>query len=305
VKVLQIIKWMLPTHSKFMRLLLIILIELLALIPLGFRSKLGNFFGYLFFLIPTKERKIALLQINWILKDNGTEIIKNVYKNLGQNIFESLNLSSNYFKNYRVNITEISSITNTSSPCILLSAHTGNWDALASFLHQQGVPLLVIGKTARNKYFQLLLEHIRNKNNINTLWRGSSKDTKELIKILKNNGVIGTLIDQDLHLESVWSNFMGHPAKYPVSLIRMGLKFGAKFYTCFSYQEDDQKIVELEVITSSDIESILSTYNKRLEKIIKRHPDQWVWMHKRWRSINQTTTFSSKEYLEFLTNASK
>ena len=55
-----------------------------------------------------------------------------------------------------------------------------------------------------------------------------------------------------------------------------------------------------EIPSSSSEYEILHSYNQRLEALIRRYPDQWVWFHKRWRSLPDGTTLSSREYEDTL-----
>jgi KDO2-lipid IV(A) lauroyltransferase len=201
------------------------------------------------------------------------------------------------------NWEEIFGVFTAGAPVIALTAHTGNWDLLAAYTIARGVPLTTIGREARSPVLQEVLKGVRGAYGVETIWRSDRSGVKRLIERLRQGGVVAALIDQDTRVESSFVPFFGTPAKTPNALVALGKRCNARFIKAFLFQTGPHhfEIFAEEIPpghTSDD--AILAEYNTRLEGLIRRFPEQWVWFHKRWRSQPGLGTLSSHEYLQWL-----
>jgi KDO2-lipid IV(A) lauroyltransferase len=113
-----------------------------------------------------------------------------------------------------------------------------------------------------------------------------------LIRVFKENRILGILIDQDTDVESVFVDFMGRPAWTPTAAASMALRFGAPLL--FGYirrGENNRHTITVEgplelMRTGDDEKDIIANtamLTKKIESCILENPEQWVWMHRRWR----------------------
>lgn len=286
-----------------------LLITLFGLVPVKLRSSLGAVMGRILCLFPTRERKICRLQLEAILSTKSSDnICQQVYANLGRSIAESINLQPILDESEKyIELDDPENLTQRyKSPptgVIVLTAHTGNWDLMAAYFAKLGIAVATIGRTARNASLQRILSELRVAYQINTIWRGAgTNDSRQIINLLKNKGLLATLIDQDLNMPGSASNFFGRFVKAPGQLIDLGRRYQVEFLTCFNYRVAPLKFrIEVRSLDPKlSTAELLDEYHKRLEQIIRKHPDQWVWIHKRWRSSSLNDTMSGKQYLEFL-----
>ena len=290
-----------PTLQKSMAL---VAVKALAYIPFRLRSALGWSLGYLFGVIPSREHRLAKLQIRlFIPKKSAFWLTPRVFANAGQTLLESISLAP-ILKNADCRIRcdswdLVEQWEKDARPIIALTAHTGNWDLLAAYVISRGIHVSTIGREARNQAAQTALSFIREGYGIETIWRSDRAGLKRLFTCLKERRVVAALIDQDTQVESISIPFFGAPAKTPVSLITLGEKMNARFVTAFIFREGWGRfrvfIDEIPDLTSP--ESILCAYNSRLEELIRQYPAQWVWFHKRWRTTPTGKTLSSREYI--------
>lgn len=284
-----------------------IILTTLKIIPRCLTNCLGTIVGYIAFLIPSKENKITELHLKKLLKVASTKTIKrNIYFNLGRNISDMFHLKSILYST-KITYSDnniLESLTNRNRPIIILSAHTGNWELLAASLAKEANGLIALGKPLKNTFLQTLLDKIRLSCGTKTLWRNNSKDSKTLIKSLKNNCIIGALLDQDTKLKSLHSNFFDLPCSTPYSIINMSKKYNARFVSTFIFRtnKNNYKIFIKEIDSQLDTNKILDEYHTNLENKIREYPEQWVWFHKRWRTQPNEKTMSSEEYINFLEN---
>ena len=114
-----------------------------------------------------------------------------------------------------------------------------------------------------------------------------------MIKILKSGGSVALLIDQDTNVKTVFIDFFGMQAATPVGATIMALKTGAAVVPTYIYLgKDDLQYMhilpEIPMIITGDEEAD-TKYNTQvltnfIEAQIRKYPDQWVWMHERWKT---------------------
>ncbi|MBU4344889.1 MAG: lysophospholipid acyltransferase family protein [Desulfobacteraceae bacterium] len=277
------------------------LLKVLGLIPRKTAFKLGNFIGRILFLADRKHRKIA---IDNLTRSFGHEkssyeiktLVRRVFKNLSQIIFEigwSFRLESKDFnKHFFINgLSNFEAAFEKGKGVLFLTAHIGNWELLP-----------VIGAmTGRNIniLFRPLDFLILNTIFINTRTRFGAKliptrhsMRKILSRLKKDEGVV-ILLDQNVDwYEGVFVDFFGDRActnkglallalkteapVVPVFLVREGLGFKAEFCREAPLIKTGDK--------TKDVEENTQQYNRIIEDFIRQYPDQWFWLHQRWKT---------------------
>lgn len=289
--------------------ILYIVIRGLGALPLSARRRLAAVIGRVITLFPSRDKRICELQIGRFLPE--TKIgASAVYQHLITVLLESLDLTpilSNPSLLDDRKLTDYWNNRDRSKGIIALSAHMGNWELVAATAIRHRVPLQVVGREARQSAWQDALERIRRQYGAEVLWRSDSSAVKKMLSLLKEGSVIAALIDQDTDVRSEFSSFFGVPAKTPSALIDLGLRAGAAFVTAFTIRLPGgkyQMMVEpIHLREGISVGEVLSVYHQRLEELIRQYPDQWVWVHKRWRSQESGTRLSSREYINYLAGA--
>lgn len=282
-------------------------VRLAGRLPFRLRSALGWGIGYLVGCLPTRERRIAQRQLTCFLKDpHPARIARRVFAHAGRTMLQSVNLSP-VVSQHQATVTcrnweQLYSLCTGSRPVIALTAHTGNWDLLAAYTIARGVPLTTIGREARSPLLHEVLKEIRGAYGVETIWRSDRAGVKRLIERLRQRRVVAALIDQDTRVESSFVPFFGTPAKTPSALIALGTRCNARFMTAFLFQTGPQhfEVFADEIPDGLESDAILAEYSARLEALIRRFPEQWVWLHKRWRTQPALGTLSSQQYLQWL-----
>jgi KDO2-lipid IV(A) lauroyltransferase len=174
---------------------------------------------------------------------------------------------------------------------IFLTCHLGAFDLQVSNMALRGLNPNIIGTPLKDERLNELLWDYRNKYGAIAIARG--KETFRLIKVLKSNGSVALLIDQDTKVKSTFVNFFGRPAATPVGATVLAMKTGAAVVPTYIYLGDDWKqhmliLPEIPMRLSGDEDSDV-VYNTQvltnfIEETIRQHPEQWVWMHERWKT---------------------
>lgn len=174
---------------------------------------------------------------------------------------------------------------------IFLTCHMGAFDLQVTVMALRGLNPNIIGTPLKDPRLNELLWDYRNKHGAIAIERG--RETFRMIKVLKSGGSVALLIDQDTRVKSRFVNFFGTPAATPVGATVMALKTGAAIVPTYIYLGKDWKqhmhiLPEISLNVSGNDEADM-VYNTQIltnfiEQQVRSHPEQWVWMHERWKT---------------------
>ncbi|MEX2230684.1 MAG: lysophospholipid acyltransferase family protein [Cyclobacteriaceae bacterium] len=174
---------------------------------------------------------------------------------------------------------------------IFLTCHLGAFDLQITNMSMRGLNPNIIGTPLKDPKLNDLLWNYRNLHGAIPIARG--KETFRMIKVLKSGGSVALLIDQDTKVKTVFVDFFGMQAATPAGATILALKTGAAVVPTYVYlgQDDLQHmhiLPEIPMTTTGDEEydirfntQVLTNF---IEEKIREHPDQWVWMHERWKT---------------------
>jgi lauroyl/myristoyl acyltransferase len=196
---------------------------------------------------------------------------------------------------------------------VAVSGHLGCFELLAAFYVQCGVPLSVIGRMPNYPILATLLDSLRSDYGVTTLWREDPSAMRNIIRALTAGEVVAALIDQDIDLDNVYSDFLGLPAAYPRLLIEVAVKRDIPVLTSFIYRRGrmdhfiETEPIEYDAKDPNAINHIIAVFSSRLENLLERYPEQWPWWHRRWRrqpgfdyKLNPDSLPSTTAYLEWI-----
>jgi Kdo2-lipid IVA lauroyltransferase/acyltransferase len=174
---------------------------------------------------------------------------------------------------------------------IFLTCHLGAFDLQVSTMALKGLNPNIIGTPLKDERLNELLWDYRNKYGAVAIERG--RETFRMIKVLKSGGSVALLIDQDTKVKSRFVNFFGIPAATPVGATVLALKTGAAVVPTYVHLGKDWKQhmtilpeIPLEVTGDDEADMVFNTQKLSdfIEDTIRKHPEQWVWMHERWKT---------------------
>jgi len=175
---------------------------------------------------------------------------------------------------------------------ILLVAHFGNWELLARALALKGYKGIIIARKVYDERFDQLLSEIRETEGITFLDRDHSP--KEMLQILHQNQFLGILADQDIDsVDGIFVPFFGKEAYTPIAPARFSSATGAPIIPCFIVrtQEGKHRLMVEDPLQIPEglgkeegIHRLTFAWMAVTESYIRRYPDHWVWMHRRWKT---------------------
>jgi KDO2-lipid IV(A) lauroyltransferase len=174
---------------------------------------------------------------------------------------------------------------------IFLPNHMGAFELMVTYVSLRGFKPMVIGTPLKDPRLNKLMVNYRNAHGAIPVERG--KETFRLIKGLKQGGSTAVLIDQDTKVKSRFVNFFGMPAATPIGATVLAMKTGAAVIPTYIYLGEDNLqhmmvLPEISLDISGDEETDLvrntQKFTDYLEMAVREHPEQWVWMHERWKT---------------------
>ena len=174
---------------------------------------------------------------------------------------------------------------------ILLSAHFGNWEYVAaSVALQLNIPFSVVVKTQRNPYVSDWMNKVRTRWNNDVVSLGLS--IRKIYQTLKEKKIVAMVADQRGPQESIKVEFFGRKVSVHVGPAVLALKTGAPILCGIPVRQKDYsyKLVMHEIskdnLPEDNEEKIIELSQRHtsyLESFIREYPEQWLWMHKRWK----------------------
>jgi KDO2-lipid IV(A) lauroyltransferase len=173
-----------------------------------------------------------------------------------------------------------------------VGAHLGNWELQAWAVARAGIPLQAVGKENVDPRLTRLMDRFRARGGVRNIWRGQPGAAVALLKALRRGEALAMLIDQDTNVQNVFVPFFGHPAATPRAAADLVLRTGAAACVCLVHKRPDGTYratsEEVPVPSTGDPErdavELTARFTARIEAAIRAHPEQWVWMHQRWKT---------------------
>ncbi len=277
------------------------LLSLLArLLPLSWALKCGQVLGLLFYYLFPSRRRITLASLKSANLWTNPEIRRigaSMARNMGQNVIEFLRLPSltkdnmdNYIK--WSGLEHLDNALKLNKGAFVLTAHLGNWDLVASGYSLKGYKVNLITKHLKIDFLNKFWMESRSQKNITQIYREGA--VKEIINALKRNELMGFILDQHTHsADGVLVDFFGRPCWTTPGLAVLAQRLGAPVVPSFIIRQPDgtHKVFIEPAIPFVEKESQAETiryntqaYTNVLERYIRQYPDQWIWMHRRWKT---------------------
>lgn len=169
-------------------------------------------------------------------------------------------------------------------PVILVSGHFGNYEATRAALVANGFKFGALYRNMKNPYFNA--HYVKTLEIAGPMFPQGRKGTAGFVRHLKDGGQLVLLFDQHVQFAPIL-DFMGEPARTAPSAAELALRYDALLIPFYSIRQADGLSFECileEPVPHSDALTMTQALNDSLASQITAHPDQWFWVHRRWRS---------------------
>ncbi len=281
------------------------LLSVLAAIPRNIFIKLAVPIGYIWYIVDRRHRTIARenMRIAYGNEKSPQTIRKLIMDNFVQITRVALELPSLMKMNQQTvdsyviyeGVEHLNAAIERKNGIIILSAHFGNWEAMVrSWPLKTSLPCNGVVRPLDYEPMERLQAELRSSTGGRLIDKNNAKDA--VIEVLQKNEVVGILLDQCASwYEGVFVPFFGKLACTSKGVASLALLLNSTVLPVFSFRQKDgrYKIVissPMSIIRTGDFEKdiMLNTeqFNREIEKNIRKAPDHWFWVHRRWRIID-------------------
>ena len=286
----------------------------IGILPEGAAVRVGVMIGWLSWVVCARRRRIARRNIKKAMPGERTDeeirrLVKKVFINIGLTAVENVWMQSRSTKENikrRIPMDGLDAISGSLEQgrgAIDFSLHLGNWELLGGRLAAGLGRFNALARPVNNPGVRQYTTRLRENLGITVL---STRDgVRPMIAALKRGEPIGVLIDQHVNRAFVVATFFGRPAATTAVVASLALRFGLPVFVSFdvrdgcSFRHHGQLVGPIELIRSDDREANVLTntqrFNDRIEEIIRQHPEQWLWTHRRWKLADRLEKGSQKE----------
>lgn len=170
---------------------------------------------------------------------------------------------------------------------LFATGHLGTWE-LSAFAHAiLSAPMGVVVRPLDNPRLDAFIERRRGLSGNQLI---SKRDfARPILHALKRNEAVGILVDQNVMPESgVFVDFFGLPACSGTTFAKIAARSGSAVIPGFAFWSEKERRHVLhfypEIEMTGDVETDTAAIQQAIERAIREHPDQWLWIHRRWKT---------------------
>ena len=279
-----------------------LLVRFIGVLPRPLARAVGILLGYKMYFLLGRLRRVGMRNLELALPEKSRserkKILRGVYISLGRQLAEFC-LFPRYTLENTKNLFSYDGFENYESAhargkgIFYLTGHIGGWE-ISSFLHSlHGHPMHIIVRDLDNPYVQGLVRRYR------TLHGNQTHDKDDfargLIQAMRNGEGVGVLMDTNMTPpQGVFVDFFGHKACTASGIARVAARTDAAVIPAFMiwdsvlgrYRLRFEPALELVRTGDDEADAVANTarFTKAIEGIVRRFPDQWLWVHRRWKT---------------------
>jgi len=277
------------------------LFRVIGLIPQHAAAKLSRCLGGIWFVLDRRHRAVAINNLTYVFgcEKSPTEIrqmARRIFANLVRILFEigwAYRCRPQEVVRYiRFDgLLHLHQAFRKGRGVLVLTGHFGNWELLADAAGVLGYPINVIYRPLDFKPLDRFFEHLRGRSGAQLFTK--ARAMRKVLRSLQNRELVGILLDQNAQRRAgVFVEFFGKTACTNKGLALIAQKTGAPVIPIFLVREADKyrMVIEPEVPLiktgdkARDVAENTRQYNRVIESMIRRHPEQWFWVHRRWKT---------------------
>ncbi len=284
-----IIRWMTSLFALLARLL-----------PLRWLQAIGNGMGSLLYLMLRPRREIGMANLQRVFGDRYdrrecARIIRSSMQSMAKTMLELLKAGSMSDEEVErfVQVRDgqyLRQAVERGKGVIVITGHFGNWELLAATIGRLGYDLSVIARDANDQHTANIINRAREGAVAEILPR---EGVRTMLRVLREGNILGILPDQHTERGGLWLPFMGHLACTAPGPATLAQRTGALVVPGFARRTEDDRLdvyflPPIEVPDTGDRQEDIrlgtQMVNDALGEQIMAHPEQWIWMHRRWRT---------------------
>ena len=277
-----------------------------SLIPLGPGLRLGAWLGRAAFMVLRAERRKMLAHLRVAFSDQDeswrVDVARRMCANLGRSFFEVFHFEEilagidgkGKLAGYVVMEGEeyLANALAEGRGGLVVAGHCGTWELMGASAVRMGYPLKPVVRALFDARFDRLVTAHRVRFGYHPVRREGKGAAMEIVRVLRANEFVGLLMDQDAKVPSVFVPFFGRLANTPSGPATLAYRMKMDCISAFIHRrpEGGHVVVVGAPIRrpetgdrEADVLKYTAMLTQRIEEHVRQHPDEWVWMHRRWK----------------------
>ena len=261
----------------------------------------GTGLGYVFYALDRGHRRLALANLNAAFPQRPLPerraIAREMFAHFGRLLMVLLKFSTMAPDEMLAHVEfegddRVRAAHTHGRGVLLFTGHFGYWE-INALVHALALhPIAVVARPLDNPLLHDLLEHVRSMTGNSVIYRKGG--LRRILRALAANDAVALLIDQHIHTNAVHVEFFNRPAATTTALGALAARTGAPVIPVFALPLPGGRfrmVYEHAVDPPRGTdENALRDFTQRctdvLEMYVRRYPDLWLWMHRRWRDVD-------------------
>jgi KDO2-lipid IV(A) lauroyltransferase len=287
------------------------IMSILGRLPFRYATRAGAAFGRFIWRVSFRERRVTYANIRLAYGDAldkraRARLGRASFENMGKTIFEfmqfpRLGAQDLLQKTRLVHIENMDRARAKGRGVIVATLHVSNWEFFAAAYVATGGPLAVVVRPLDNTRLERRVRAFREAKGMEVIPRGVA--LRSGLKALRQGKVLAFLMDQNSAKNGIFVPFFGHPAATVTGPAALAIRLQIPLVFCYARREPDDSFSlvfheecslppdEVPDATrgqgkseSERIRALTAHLNTCIEHVVREHPEQWLWMHPRWRT---------------------
>jgi Kdo2-lipid IVA lauroyltransferase/acyltransferase len=277
-----------------------IVVAVVGTFPVRHSIRLGRLFGQIAYLLARELRRTGEINLTLAFPEKTPEERRQLLKGCFDSLGRALGLFSHFTDPMESIMTVVEPIglenlqaAKKGRGVIFFTGHLGAWELTSFSVAHLGWPMSELVRPIDNPKIEQMVDHYRTRTGNKTLDKFSA--ARSMLKVLRSGEFLGLLFDLNaLDEEAIFVDFFGVPASTNFMTAKLALRTDLPLIPVFAPWDKTRgkfllQVKEpIEVEHSGDEEADVRKLTTRLTRVyeeqIRSYPDQWLWVHKRWKT---------------------
>jgi Kdo2-lipid IVA lauroyltransferase/acyltransferase len=296
-----------PPVQLFLYVVLRTVLMIVGMFPYAMAPQVGRWLGRILQLLDRKHRRVAVKNLE---RSRGVcppdaipEFVDRVYGHMGLGFVEMMMIPKlldridDVVRLERFHVAE--EVLRRGRGMITVIGHLGNWELIGLAVCRAGHPLHSLARPIENPWVDRFLHRFRTQTGQRIIPKYHALG--EMIRVLQRNEILIIQVDQDARSHGVSAEFFGRPASTHRSPALLSLKYGTPIVVADIYREggvhhcvlSDPILPEAYKGQPDPVQALTQAYTEKFEQCVRAHPEQWFWVHDRWKTAERAERATS------------
>ena len=290
-----------PPVQLFLYLLLRAVVMVAGMFPPSATLRGGRWLGRLLQVLDRTHRRVAVKNLErsrgMCPPDEIPEFVGRVYEHVGRSIVEMMMIPKlldrlgTLVRLERFHVVD--DVRRLGKGMITIIGHLGNWELIGLAVGAAGHPLHSLARPIENPRVDRYLNRFRTQTGQKIISKYEALG--EMIRVIRKNEILIVQVDKDARKHGIYVDFFGRPASTHRSPAILSLKYGTPIVVANIFRDEgihhcilsDPILPDAFRGRPDPVRALTQAYTEKFEECVRAHPDQWFWLHDRWKTAER------------------